>query len=77
MQNLKRFRRRVWCICEISLIKPYLTLGTSFLLDQKPKPIQPPDDEIGDAANEYLAEQYDNEIQEFYREAQEQARLKN
>ena len=47
------------------------------MLDQKPKPIQPPDDEIGDAANEYLAEQYDNEIQELYREAQEQARLKH
>ena len=33
----------------------------------------PPDDEILDAAEEYLSEQYDREIEDFYLQAQEQA----
>ena len=37
----------------------------------------PPDDEYIDAAEEFLAEQYDREIQEFYLDAKEQARLKH
>ena len=37
----------------------------------------PADDEIGDAADEYLAEQYYDEIREKYSEAHEQARLKH
>ena len=37
----------------------------------------PPDDEYLDAAEEFLAEQYDREIQEFYLEAREQARVKH
>lgn len=37
----------------------------------------PPDDDYIDAAEEYLAEQYNREIQEFYLEAQEQARIKH
>ena len=36
----------------------------------------PPDDEPINAAEEYLAEQYDREIKEFYLEGQEQARVK-
>ena len=36
-----------------------------------------PDDDLIDAAEEYLAEQYDREIQEFYRDAQEQARVEH
>ena len=37
----------------------------------------PPDDNFTDAAEEYLADQYDREIQEFYLDAQEQARVKH
>ena len=37
----------------------------------------PPDDEYLDAAEEFLAEQYDREIEEFYLEAREQARVKH
>ena len=37
----------------------------------------PPDDEDLDAAEEFLAEQYDREIEEFYLEAREQARVKH
>ena len=37
----------------------------------------PPDDEYLDAAEEFLAEQYDQEIEEFYLEAREQARVKH
>jgi aminoglycoside phosphotransferase len=37
----------------------------------------PPDDDFVDAAEEYLADQYDREIQEFYSDAQEQARAKH
>ena len=36
-----------------------------------------PDDEYLDAAEEFLAEQYDREIEEFYLEAREQARVKH
>jgi FtsZ-binding cell division protein ZapB len=37
----------------------------------------PPDDEYCDAADEYLADQYDREIEEFYLEAREQARVQH
>ena len=37
----------------------------------------PPDDEYIDAAEEFLADQYDREIKEFNLDAQEQARLRH
>ena len=37
----------------------------------------PPDNDFTDAAEEYLADQYDREIQECYLDAQEQARVKH
>jgi hypothetical protein len=37
----------------------------------------PPDDEALDAAEEYLSEQYDREIEEFYLQARDQALMKH
>ena len=66
---------------------PYL-IFSSQLLHYKSRPINflsryipnlnsilwcPPEVEYCDAANEYLADQYDREIKEFYLEAREQA----
>ena len=37
----------------------------------------PPDDDFSEAANEFLADQYDREIEEFYLDAREEARVKH